>query len=106
MLLKLNTWQRVQLEMLVGGAKGPAATSRKAVKLLDILEMNDEEKAQVGFRQDGGIIQWEDLEHVWDIEVKDGNLEAFLRELVRGKTDWTVNRNVVGIFDQLGIQDE
>lgn len=106
MLLKLNTWQRVQLELLIGAAKGPASTIRKAVKLLDCLEMNDAEKAQVGFRQEGGLIQWDNLEHVWTIEVKDGNLASFLRELVRGKTDWTVNRNVIGLFDQLGIQDE
>jgi len=106
MRLRLNTWQRVQLEMLVGAVKGTAAAIRKAVQLLDILEMSDEEKAQVGFKQDVSIIKWDDLEHVWEIEIGDSNLASFLRELVKRKTDWTVNRNVIGIFDQFGIQDD
>jgi len=106
MNLNLNTWQRVQLEKLVGDVKGAASTVRKAVKLLDILEMSDEEKTKVGFRQQGGMLLWDDLEHTWEVEIKDGNLEVFLRELVKGKTDWPVNRYAIDIFDQFGLEDE
>ena len=106
MILHLNTWQRIQLELLVGNVKGAASTVRKAVKLLDVLEMSDAEKAEVGFRQEGGMMLWDKSEHTFAVEIKDGNLAAFLVDLVRQKTDWPANRHIVDLFDQLGIQDE
>ena len=105
MKLKLNPWQRIQLEMLVGNVKGAAAEVRKAVKLLDVLEMTDAERAEIGFRTEGGMILWDKQEHAFEIEIKDGNLAAFLTNLVKQKTDWPANRHVIDLFDQMGIED-
>jgi len=105
MELQLNTWQRVQLELLVGGVKGDASTVRKAVKLLDVLEMTDSEREQVGLRFVEGGMVWDKPNHLFTVEIKDGNLEAFLRQLVKQKEDWPANRHAIDLFDQLKIDD-
>ena len=105
MKLKLNPWQRIQLEMLVGNVKGAAAEVRKAVKLLDVLEMTDAERAEIGFRAEGSMILWDKQEHAFEIEIKDGNLAAFLTNLAKQKTDWPANRHAIDLFDQMGIED-
>lgn len=105
MNLNLNTWQRVQLELLVGAVKGAASTVRKAVKLLDVLEMSDAEKEEVGFRAVNGGFVWDKPDHLFEIEIRDGNLETFMRELVKQKEDWPANRNAISLFDQLGIEE-
>lgn len=50
MKLELTTWQRMNCVDIIGGISGiSAAGFRKVAKLLDILEMTDEEKRQVGY---------------------------------------------------------
>lgn len=50
MKLELTTWQRVNCLNVIGSIGGAdAKTFRKANKLLDILEMTDDEKEQVGY---------------------------------------------------------
>jgi hypothetical protein len=105
MILNINTWQRIQLELLIGEVKGPAATVRKAVKLLDVLEMSKDEKEAVGLRQVQGGMVWDEPDHLFSIEIKDGNLEVFLRELVKQKEDWPANRHALDLIDQLGVDD-
>jgi hypothetical protein len=102
-MLHFNPWQRIQLSLLVGGVKGAAAEIRKAVKLLDILEMNDAEKAEIGLRIDGAMMVWEKKDYDFEVEIKDANLLSYLKTLVAQKSDWPVNKDAVGLFDQLGI---
>lgn len=104
MQLNLTTWQRVQLSLIIGATKGAASTIRKAVKLLDMLEMNDEEKAAVGFEQKGPSFTWKDADTRWAVEIKDGNLESFLVETVKAYDKWPVDVNVIDLLDQLGIE--
>ena len=104
MILNINTWQRVKLLDVVGNVKGPAAVVRKAVKLLDLLEMSDADKEKVGVVKKESYMTWADKEHRWSIDVADGNLETFLRETVKGFDQWPANRDIVDLFDQLGIE--
>lgn len=159
MKLNLTTWQRINCVNIVGLMAGAnAAAFRKAVKLLDILEMSDEEKEQVGFVDDmaefecdlsslkarigldiervwisddnGGVptrrpgdvfvaarmptgqTSWSDQDRRWEIEIKDGNLAALLKEQVavhrwqRGVLAVPEQQaQALDLFDQLGIED-
>lgn len=50
MKLELTTWQRINCVDIIGAISSTSAAAfRKAAKLLDILEMSDDEKERVGY---------------------------------------------------------
>ena len=72
MKLSLNTWQRQMIVVAIGQITGRVAEIRKAMKALDVLELSQEEKALVKFRDlPNGTFAWDDQDHVWDLEIKD-----------------------------------
>lgn len=81
MNLNLTTWQRANCVIIISSIAGAnAGMFRDAVKLLDILEMTDDEKNQVGFSDDAAELECDltglksrfgiDIERVW---IADGN---------------------------------
>jgi len=85
MKLNLTTWQRLQLLMLMNSVQGDLRTINKALKLIDMLEMGEDEQEEVGMRSTPTGFTWNDPNRRWGIEVKDGNLVAFLKQRVEGK---------------------
>ncbi len=159
MKLSLTTWQRINCVNIVGAIGGAdARTFRKAVKLLDLFEMTDEEKEQVGYvdgtaalecdlsalksriglevesawlNGDNGVqtqrpedvfitariatgrTSWKDETYRWEVEIKEGNLVAMLKDQVVafkwpqgniGNSAWRAQ--ILDLFDQLGIDGE
>lgn len=159
MKLNLTTQQRewcVEIIGAIGGAN--AAIFRKAVKLLDILELTDADKGVVGYVDDTMVFEgdlsslksragidiesawingeegietqrpgdvfitariltgeksWEDKEHLWLVDIADGNLAMMLKEQVAafgwprgfvGNKEW--QREIIDLLDQLGIDGE
>ena len=109
MKLELSTWQRLSLTQIIGEQQGPVSIVRKAGKLLDILEMTDEEKKEVGLVQDPQVgFRWNNTDRIWGLEISDGNLAAYLKEVAKGHGGWSVrNRDqVLDLFEKLEIQEE
>lgn len=159
MKLNLTTRQREWCVEIIGAIGGANAKKfRKAVKLLDILELTDADKEVVGYVDDtmafegdlsslksrvgidvesawinsenGALMQrpgdvfitariltgqrsWEDKEHLWLVDVVDGNLATMLKEQVAafgwpqgfvGNREW--QREIIDLLDQLGIDGE
>jgi len=88
--------------------RGHITTLRKALKLLDILEMSEQERAEVGMVQQGDNIQWADQERRFPLEIADRELAAFLKRAVAQYQGWPVaqGRLVLDLFEQLGIENE
>jgi len=105
MLLKLTTWQRIQLESVVGAQKGPVATVRKAIKLLDIVELTDAEKAAIGFKVNDLRFTWKDKDKTWDIDIQDKNLEMYLLQVCLAWEYWPINTEVLDLFEKLGVDE-
>jgi len=108
MKLNLTTWQRLQLLMLMNSVQGDLRTINKALKLIDLLEMSEDEQEEVGLRSTTKGFTWNDPNKRWDVEVKDGNLVAFLKQRVEGKADWPAasGREVLDLCEQLNIKLE
>lgn len=87
--MKLDTWERVMLTEIIGSMRGDYVTiTHKAGKLLDLLELTEDEKKEIGFvRFDNGNVVWQG-DKEWEIEIKDGNLLALLNQQVSLFTDW------------------
>lgn len=102
MKLSLNTWQRVTLYQVIGLLQGDVNTIRKAIAIMDILELRDEEKKLVGYEQNGDRVTWSDAEHCFEVEIED-SVVGVLLAAVRNYSMWPVVRGkeVLNIIDQL-----
>lgn len=106
MQLNLTTWQRLTLLQMLGRVQGDLRTVRKALKLIDLLELSPEEQEAIGLQAaPDGTIRWTDDGARFEIEISDGNLATFLREQVEARTDWPATADVVDLAEQLGIAE-
>jgi len=115
MKLDLNVWQLLNLIGIIGTVEGSVQNIRKADKILDILELTDAEKEQIGYKFDAttGSITWTDYTIKFGVDIPDPNLGVFLVERVRlfkwPEAAWSshiVRKQIVDLYDQLGIKDE
>ncbi len=104
MQFNLTTWQRLTLLQMMNGMQGDLRTVRKALKLIDVLELTPEEQEAIGLQAaPDGTIRWTDNGQRFEMEIADGNLVAFLKEQVEAKRDWPAVADVVDLAEQLGI---
>jgi hypothetical protein len=113
MRLNLTPWQRVYLEnQVVGQARGlTAKTFFQAAKLLAILELDEEEKAEVGYTETPVGPRWARTDRRWEIEIPDGPLVDFFLGLCRQHTGWPaapaeIRQQVADLLEQLGMGEE
>lgn len=108
MKLNLTTWQRIMAVQALNAQAGHISLIRKALKLLDILELSAEEAQAVKLRElpEGGF-GWEDLDRRFELEVKDRELASHLGRAVRAYDRWPVGqaKAIVDLFTQLGIEE-
>lgn len=106
--LRLTTWQRIMAIQALNAQAGHISLIRKALALLEILELSEEERDAVTLRAlpDGGYT-WQDVERRFALEIRDRELVAFLRRAVQMYGRWPVDqaRQVADLFDQLSIDD-
>jgi hypothetical protein len=107
MQLELTTWERIMLFQIVGGLRGPVALIRNAGKLLDILELRDEDAEQIGLViTDRGVVHWRNQERTWQIVIDDRNLATLLTNAVKGFEGWQPGdvKRIEALLAKLGIE--
>ena len=108
MELELNTWQRLMCIQALNARTGHISMLRKALKLLDTLELSEEERAAVGYVElPDGTRRWVDTERRWPLEIVDRDLTDFLRQSVRQFAGWPVDQaaQALALFEVLGIEE-
>lgn len=108
MKLRLNTWQRVTLYQIVGNARGNIIRMRKAMKVLDQLEMSESDWEKAGKRiLPDGNAAWTERGLRFDIEINDKEAVQLLKDEVENFENWPFGQfeDILGILDQLGIED-
>lgn len=110
MIIKMNTWQRLVIFNIVGKLQGDAKLVRKAGKLLDTLELSDDEKNTIGLKEnkgeDGSVVStWNEESPIeWTLEFKDPDAAVLLKETMRTTSLNAVDgRKMISVFDQLEI---
>lgn len=106
--LELTVWQRIMCVQTLNAQAGHISTIRKALKLLEILELNEEERVAVGLRElQPGQYMWTDTQRRFELEIKDRELAAFLRRAVEQFGQWPVEHaaEVLDLFQQLGADE-
>lgn len=110
MILKINTWQRVMLVILLGALQGISlATIRRANELLDHLEFSEEEREQVSLVQlPAGDYEWSRTagDHFFEVEIED-KFTSLLKQAFTQYEGWSMkNRDLIeDLARQLGLED-
>lgn len=106
MKLKVNTWQRQMLGMLCGEMKGNVSTIRQAMKLLDVLELTEEEKKKINFRTFPEGQVWDDADLAYELDIEKEGIEL-LCNLYSSFDQWPANQAqlVLDLGEQLGVED-
>lgn len=107
--LKLTTWERVQLLQCVP-TQGSISDIRKHLRLVEKLEMTDEEKALVSWKETrimtptgpGTTTVWGEnmAGHVFEINLEDADFEHIKRLMGQHK-GWPVNPLTVALYDKI-----
>jgi hypothetical protein len=109
MKLELTTWQRMMCVQALNGQVGHISMIRKALQLLEVLELSEAERAEVGMQEPApGQWMWRDTARRWEVEVADRELAAFLRRAVEAFGQWPVGQGaeVVDLCRQLEIEEK
>jgi len=99
--LKLTTWERVQLLTCVP-AQDTISNVRKHLRIMDILELSEDEQKLVGFTNVGQGFQWarDKQDHEFELTFEDSDLEHLIK-LVEGRTDWPSMKLTIQLLDKI-----
>lgn len=110
MILKVNTWQRVMLVMMVGSLRGVNIdTIRKAGKMLDVFEFSEKDKKQVGFELlPNGDYKWSRTQekYIFEIEI-DERFISLLKQAFTQFEGWSMEHRDLteDLAQQLGLEE-
>lgn len=107
--LVLDVWERITLIDIMGQIRGDLRLLRKAGKVLDALEMTDEEKEEVGLREPRpGVFGWDDEDAAFTIRIRDKEAAGLLKRTVEQYQGFTARERerVEKLCAALGIEVE
>lgn len=108
MKLKLNTWQRMRLTMLLGSLQGNIRLIRKAGKALDVLELTEDEKKEIGYKPRPNGATWSDTERTFEIDIADKEALGLVKKVVKQNNTWEAGNAplIIDLFEQLNIEED
>jgi len=107
--LRLNTWERVQLLQCVPPTGRTIEDVRKHLRVADILELTEEEKKLVGWREiqttqglstSWGVNAEVEPEHEFEIQFEDSD-HAHLMQLVSQRNEWPTTKLTIALHEKL-----
>lgn len=102
-MIKLTTWERLTISAIVGSMTGTVAEVRRAGKVLDQVEFNDEDAKAIGLVAEFGVVDWKNKSREWDIELDDDALRLVRAQVSLWPHYRAVDRRTVGaLVDKLG----
>lgn len=100
--LSLTVFERLQLVgWLNRQEQGGLVHLRRALRVLDRLALSEEERAEVGYEQQEGLIRWRDVEREFEIELEDEDF-AILEPAIKDR--WPVNRDILRMLEKLNAE--
>jgi hypothetical protein len=107
--MKLTTWERIQLIQCIPPTGHTIEEVRKHLRVADILELTEEEKKLVGWREiqttQGMSTSWGvnaevEPDYEFEISFEDADYEH-LKNLVGQRSEWPTSKLTLDIYDKL-----
>lgn len=106
---KLTTWERIQLIQCIPPTGRTIEEVRKHLRVADILELTEEEKKLVGWREiqttqgmstSWGINAKVEPDHEFEIRFEDAD-HAHLIQLIGQRKEWPTNKLTLDLHDKM-----
>ncbi len=98
--VSLTVPQRAILISVANDQKCGIDVLRKWLKIMDVLEITEQERKDAGMVEQGGLLRWTqaDAELPKKIEIEDDHFKMIV-SAINNKNDWPVNRAIDGLFE-------
>lgn len=102
---ELTTWERMTLLQVVNVQRGDVRRLRRLISLVGVLEMSPDERAEVGWREDGERITWLHQNKTFEVVFSEADFEV-LRQVVTAYDGWQVGAGgmVLALMEKLGLE--
>jgi hypothetical protein len=104
--LQLTTWERTTLALLIARQRGDLAMLRRYFRLLDVLELSEDERKLVGWEltdsSNGNIATWQRAEHAFQIELEDADF-ALLQNTAMSWDGWQPTELTLSMLEKLEV---
>lgn len=103
--LTLNIWERVQLTQLMAQQRGNPQQYRKSIRVLDVVELTEEEQKAVGYQ---ATVVNERLDFSWqherdfELSFEDADFKT-LTDAVYSFSGWPTDRRVGALLDKIDM---
>ena len=99
--INLTTWERVQLLACVP-VQDTVSNVRKHIRIMDVLELSEDDQKLVGFTNVGQGFQWarDKQDYEFELTFEDSDLEHLVK-LVEGRDDWPSSRLTAVLLDKI-----
>lgn len=102
--ITLSNWERFWLTIIVGSGQGTIAQIRLGNKALDVLEMTDEEKAEVGWQSLSlSQIAWQ-REKDWELSFDD-DVWRLVQMYAENFQRWPQDRQTETLYDKILVKE-
>ena len=103
MKITVTNWERFWLTAIISGGQGTIGQIRLGNKALDVLEMTDEEKAEVGWRVGSQQVGWTQ-ERDWTLEFKD-EVWRLVQMYAKKFARWPQDRRTEALYDKVMVEE-
>jgi len=106
--MEFTTWERVQLLQCIPPQSKTITELRQNLRLAGMLELNEEEKQKIGWRQTGNQFAWGrgselPVEHEWKIDFEDADY-THLVNLAKRRQGWPTQQETLPLVEKLGLE--
>ena len=96
--LELTTFERMALAQWVNQQKGDLRTIRSLIRLLDKLELSDDEERAVGFVQVDDRLMWTDQDRTFPLQLEDAEFDLLAPAL---EAEWQADRLILAMLEKI-----
>ena len=97
--LDLTVFERIKLLEWLGQQQGDLAAIRRALPVLDALELSEQERREVEFvEHPGGRMTWKDADRTFTIELEDAQFDVLTPAL---RAQWPMARPILEMLEKL-----
>jgi hypothetical protein len=86
--IEFTIWQRLSLLQVLGGLRGDLSVMRRGVKVMDKVDLSQDERESAGVRPEGNSLKWEN-QATKTIELTEPEF-SLVKRVVRDYQGWTL----------------
>ena len=103
--LTLGINDRLLIKSVLLGLRGGADILRQIFRVVDIVDLSEEEEKKINLRQEGMKLLWDDDEEInTKFKFEDADFE-FMKKHVNAKNDYPADKRTIALIDKINKKE-